>query len=495
MVSEAFPSPSSAPHRSSRFLLLFLLLLLASPTDGLRSAVVYFGNASLVDRSIRGGRGESRYPDDHSPNHPSNPNRHSSRVGHRVALHDIDRLPAGERPPQLVGHGLEFIDVHDGRTNLQEALERAANASRTGLQARLGVSDGDWATIRDAFTFRSAWLPQSKARLFFLHVAPAGMISRLVGPAESFVNPESDRWFPLAHADQDIHGHPIRGILRGFAPYLFHRRWSPLVLLNIWMPAQRLSCQPLVLMDTSTLDERVHRHKYHIFARDDLGARLNDCLTFTHDDASPSRQRWLSKADWGPDTAVVFDTFRTPHTSTTVPGESVAAPLWRFLAGKLVASSRGGRAYERNTADPHERNMTLCVGVDATRGSIGGVNERVVQVALEAADVTPAVRDSIRDLWAAVTSPMQSYCRGDAHGGSGSDSDGDSDHQASQRRLRALLRRTSRASVEMRAVALFLSTEGLAAAFVAISLVVATSVRRRVAASKRKRGPEKTTAG
>ena len=89
------------------------------------------------------------------------------------------------------------------------------------------------------------------------------------------LQPAEGRVSNLNSRSQSVHGQPLRALLYGLAPLLF-APYSPLVLLNVWMPAQRVVAQPLVIMDTGTLNASDQLH-YHIHASDRLGSRLNDC--------------------------------------------------------------------------------------------------------------------------------------------------------------------------------------------------------------------------
>eukprot|EP01043_Picozoa_sp_COSAG02_P000198 COSAG02_NODE_4_length_69935_cov_46.806590_6_plen_341_part_00 len=294
---------------------------------------VRFGNRSLV-------RG-SRYPDDHDLT-LQNPNTHATRVAVQLPLRVVRRA---DTHVDLFETGVEYVDV-SALPGLAEIAENSAAAVR--------LSDQDRQNVVSAFSLH--WLSIRRGNLLVLHVAPAGLALRFVGPGgEGQFDPDLaalPTWQPLAHGDQNINGEPIRTLMGGFAPLVFHS-WSPLHLLNIWLPTQQLVCQPLVAMDLTSLDVKISRHQYHIYAKDDLGERLNDCWAFSHDDA----QQWLSLGDaWcvpaliafvGSSThsrfvvpnhdrnssvAAIFHTTQTPHSSSPLPGEEITGPLWHLLS-------------------------------------------------------------------------------------------------------------------------------------------------------------------
>lgn len=232
-----------------------------------------FGNRSLV-------RG-SRYPDDHDLT-LQNPNAHGTRIAAQLPIHAVQRV---QTQIDLFDNGLEFID-----TSKLPGLAQVTNK----LSSSVSLSDQDRDEVVSAFGLHRLLI--HRGQLLVLHVAPAGLALRFVGPGgEGQFDPNLaalPTWQPLAHADQDVYGEPIRTLMGGLAPLVFHSL-SPLQLLNIWLPTQQLVCQPLVAMDLASLDAERSRHQYHIYARDDLGERLNDCWAFSHDDS----QRWFSLGD------------------------------------------------------------------------------------------------------------------------------------------------------------------------------------------------------
>ena len=218
------------------------------------------------------------YPDDFNLTAP-NPNAHSTAVRHRVLLvpHDHEA-----QEPTLRSSGLQFADLNH-LPGLSALLSRLAHATaRTGSER---LDDEQVHAVRHAFQLSHIPLPGATwlggGGLGVLHAAPAGIIARSVGPGVNFIDSGSRReragqyWRPMAHADQQVHGEPLRSLLGGLAPLLF-ASYSPLVLLNVWTPAQRVHAQPLVVMDTRTLNAS-DRLTYHIHASDPwIGTRLND---------------------------------------------------------------------------------------------------------------------------------------------------------------------------------------------------------------------------
>ena len=233
---------------------------------------VEMANAELAQNGI--------YPDDFNLSAP-NVNAHSTAVRQRVDLLLHDELSLDEQPTLAEG-GLQFADVNH-LPGLPELLSKLARSmSRTGSER---LDDEQVHAVRHAFQLSHIPLPGATwlggGGLGVLHAAPAGIIARSVGPGVNFIDSGSRReragqyWRPMAHADQQVHGEPLRSLLSGLAPLLF-ASYSPLVLLNVWTPAQRVHAQPLVVMDTRTLNAS-DRLTYHIHASDPwIGTRLND---------------------------------------------------------------------------------------------------------------------------------------------------------------------------------------------------------------------------
>jgi hypothetical protein len=180
--------------------------------------------------------------------------------------------------------------------------------------------------------------------LRLLFIAPEGFIMRKAGPTGLEVDPGVEMSLMnnhdgamTVHGDQDIHGTPLRQMMRGAAPWIFrHRspdsanRHSPMMLVNVWIPLQQIT-RPLTLMDRRTLDNRRHQVRYalptdRILDRDE-SRRVNDIWAFLHDEA----QEWYFHSDMDSNSAYVFDTLGTPHGSVILPGEDVAEHFYLQL--------------------------------------------------------------------------------------------------------------------------------------------------------------------
>lgn len=277
---------------------------------------------------------------------------HRSYEQHRCRMHDCSALEGFV--PSLGVHGFTRADL-SSKTELQGILEqvRAAGAVREaqaeGIRrclrgARLRLSDG--------------------RRLWLLFIAPEGFLMRKAGPNGLSVNPtatqagmnEHDAAMAV-HIDQDVTGTPIRQILRGAAPWLFHHASpkganarSPLFLVNLWIPLEQVT-RPLALLDQRSLDRRRHQLRYALptdrFLQREPGREINDLWTLLHD----RQQRWYFSSQLDSTTAYVFNTLGTPHAAFVLPGEQRAEVLYRRIRDALDALERGDEGALRDAAD------------------------------------------------------------------------------------------------------------------------------------------------
>ena len=249
--------------------------------------------------------------------------------------------------PSLGRHGFDWVDL-SSFGSLQEVLARVCAAAHVRAE--------DARAIRHALAGQTLRLGDG-SRIRLLKIAPEGFIMRKAGPNGLAVSPP-DAMSEMnghdaagaVHADQDVGGTPLRQMMRGAAPWLFHHeapdsrnRWSPLLLLNLWIPLQQIT-RPLALMDRGSLDRRAHQLRYGLptdaFLDRDEAQRVNDIWTFLYD----AGQEWYFHAEMTHDRAYVFETLSTPHGSFVVPGEDVAEARYRILEAALEAVRRGDRS-------------------------------------------------------------------------------------------------------------------------------------------------------
>lgn len=316
---------------------------------------------------------------------------------HRCRATDLS-LDDGARP-DLLTWGFDTVDL-SGLDALQAVLARVRVAGR--------IAEDDAATIRSALSGQTL-SGSGGAGLEVLHIADEGLIMRSSGPnGLSVVGPRSigmndHSAATSVHADQDVHGTPLRQLMDGRAPELF-RHESPdgrndeagLLLTNLWIPLQQVT-QPLVLADGRSIDRRRHQLRYGLATetfldRDDEMA-VNDIWMFLPD----AGQRWYLHSDMDHRQAYVFNTLSTPHGACALPGEDVAERCYRLLEEAEAAVSSGDA---RAAAAPVAAIVALDVGDDvppALRRAIG----RMVDVAGAAGRDPTVLSGEQADAWLA----------------------------------------------------------------------------------------------
>lgn len=280
------------------------------------------------------------------------PRSHDPRL---CAVHDCS---AEGLHPDLREHGFAHADL-SRYTALQAALGRVRAAGR--------VEAADGAEIRRRLIGRLVPL-LGGGRLWVLYIAPEGFIMRRAGPNGakvprdgSLLGMNDHDAASMVHVDQDVEGTPLRQILRGAAPWLFHHespkrsnRWSRLHVVNLWIGLDQAT-RPLALMDRRTLDRGAHQLRYGLpteaFLRRGEETRVNDIWTLLPDE----RQRWYFTSELDTNTAYVFQTLSTPHGSFILPGEARAEVGYRQLVAAIEAIRGGDRAALALALAPAER--------------------------------------------------------------------------------------------------------------------------------------------
>lgn len=244
---------------------------------------------------------------------------------------DIRDLAAGGERPTLGVQGFERIDLAP-TPGLRPLLGR--------IRDQQSISDEDIRRLRRQLATGTIALADG-SRLKILFVVGEGVIMRRAGPAGIDLDGGPGGTHDGAinvHVDQDVLGTPVRQMLRGAAPRLFHHdapdstnRRSPLWLVNLWLPLQQIT-RPLTLVDTRTVNRRTQQLRYAlpldgILERDDEARRTNDIWALRPDPT----QQWYFTSELGVGDAYVFDTLSTPHTAFHLPGEDAAADRYRRL--------------------------------------------------------------------------------------------------------------------------------------------------------------------
>lgn len=284
--------------------------------------------------------------------------------------------------PELREHGFAHADLSPLR-GLQAACERVRVAGR--------LDEATAAEIRRRLLGRSLTL-SGGARLRPLHIAREGFFMRRAGPngmrlTDVTRQGMNDHDAAMAvHADQDVDGTPLRQLLRGLAPRLFHHhspdrsnQRSRIFLVNLWIPLEQVT-RPLALMDRRSLDRRRHQLRHGLptdtFLRRRPDMRVNDIWTFLHDEA----QRWYFTSELDAGTAYVFETLGTPHGALVLPGEDLAESRYRRLTAVIAAVQRRDEpAAARALAADHQGDAATPPVTAPLLRAIAGMDEALAE--------------------------------------------------------------------------------------------------------------------
>jgi len=330
---------------------------------------------------------------------------------HSCAVHDCSSLEG----PAIRENGFCHVDL-SSVPRLSAVLERARLAGE--------INEKDAKLVRRLLRGVSLPLVDGR-RIRILFIASEGFIMRQGGPnglritdTATALGMNNHDAAVSVHADQDIHGTPVKQILRGAAPWLFRHNSptaanekSPIFLLNLWIPLQQVT-RPLALMDKRSLDRRAHQLRYALptdaFFERPPDRRVNDIWTFLHH----PEQSWYFTEDMGPERAYLFDTLSTPHGAFILPGEDRAELLYlrlrearKFVELKDVAALQGLvtkvqpetknpitkslsdaiAALENCLAEAAERAHALCSGAESADWDTRAASamDRVVRKSME----------------------------------------------------------------------------------------------------------------
>ena len=236
-------------------------------------------------------------------------------------------LASKKYQPDLATMGFDSVDL-SSNTELMTILEKVKGQ---GI-----LEQEDIPRIRSAIRGSVYKLSNGK-RLRMLYVAGEGILVRTSGPNGLAI--EHDKAVPthskqaaamMVHGDQDVYGHPLKRIMKGAAPWIFHHQTpdgsnsiSPVNLVNFWIPLQQINT-PLCLMDRTTLNNQDHQLRFEINVTDTLDRDSkngrNDIWAFLHDD----KQAWYFDSEMTSKQAYVFDTLGMAHGAAILPGEKEA---------------------------------------------------------------------------------------------------------------------------------------------------------------------------
>ncbi len=279
-----------------------------------------------------------------APTRPNDDEIYKAMAVHDCALHDL--ASPGCPTPSLATTGFDTVSLAP-LPDLQALLQ--------AVKSNNVITPGQISQIRRQLLFKPFRLSDGR-QLRILFIAGEGTILRKAGPNALKINPDE----PITdinghdgaqaiHGDQDVHGTPLKQILKGAAPYLFNHdspegsnARSRLHILNLWIPLQQIT-RPLVLMDGRTLDRKRHQLRYALptawFLDRKADRQMNDIWTYLHDPA----QQWYFTSELDSRRAYVFNTLSNPHGSCILPGEAKAEECYKALQAAC-------RALQQNNA-------------------------------------------------------------------------------------------------------------------------------------------------
>jgi hypothetical protein len=285
--------------------------------------------------------------------------------------------------PGLIEHGFSHVDL-EPLERLQQVLE--------GVRARAELCDEDVARIRRELGGASLPLGRGR-RLRILHIAREGFFMRRAWPNGMKLGEGADGHHHeparAVHIDQDVDGTPLRQLLRGTAPWLFHHdspahanRRSPLHVLNLWIPLDQVTA-PLALLDRSTLDRRTHQARYGLptdtFLERSEDRSVNDIWTLLYDGS----QDWYFTSDMDARRAYVFETLSTAHGAFVLPGEDRVEQAYRAIEATIEAIEAGDAAGAAAASEldaeaelPAEATATLRRAVSTMRDLLASGHEQ-----------------------------------------------------------------------------------------------------------------------
>lgn len=253
----------------------------------------------------------------------------------------LNDLSSGELRPGICKEGFEQIDLNrvPGLVSLLDEVNATKSLSPEKVQE-----------IRKKLMYSSFPLANGLwLRLVYVH-DKEGFIMRTAGPnkakirqMESLSAINGHTSAGAVHIDQNVHGTPLKQIMRGMAPYLFHHdspsnsnSYSPLFLLNLWVPLQQ-ACQPLILCDKKSINRGENQIRYGLtvesFMKRDDERNVNDIYVCTFND----EQQWYYSSSIDQSRgAYIFETLSTAHGCATLSGEELAGELYTSLDGVVA---------------------------------------------------------------------------------------------------------------------------------------------------------------
>lgn len=256
--------------------------------------------------------------------------------------------------------GFDVIDL----TRNQALISNLQNVRHQGWLKKPNIEH-----IKRSITGSRFRLSNGK-RLRILYVANEGMILRSSGPnglqiEHGGLTPKNSRQGAalFVHGDQDVYGYPVKKILKGTAPWLFHHSspesknsLSPIHLVNIWIPLQQIT-MPLCLMNRHTLNKKQDQLRLRIsvdgvLERSKQNSK-NDIWAFLYNE----KQEWYFHSEMSLDKAYVFDTLGVAHGASILPGEQQAEAYYLRLNDCVNAIKNGDNERLKSLASQPKQKL------------------------------------------------------------------------------------------------------------------------------------------
>eukprot|EP00510_Aplanochytrium_minuta_P002922 CAMPEP_0184006324 /NCGR_PEP_ID=MMETSP0954-20121128/613_1 /TAXON_ID=627963 /ORGANISM="Aplanochytrium sp, Strain PBS07" /LENGTH=383 /DNA_ID=CAMNT_0026284827 /DNA_START=432 /DNA_END=1583 /DNA_ORIENTATION=- len=236
---------------------------------------------------------------------------------------EIQDVAGHEGEYSLLKNGFEFVKLRkDMLPIFSQILEEGLDGSRVGPQiqnmefkGKLPVEEVLARALQgtDVFSLRDQ---------FSMNLKCTGFVIRKGGPLGVPLNGSGfDLVAHRVHIDQDLEGDPLLSL--GLT-WLF--RLPFISLLNVWTPLETPRMRPLAVMDENSIDPSFTL-RYTANSTKNAGGFLGSfksdrLMTIYHEG-----QKWYWNSNMTFGDALVFYTGVNPHTSFTIPGETIQLEL------------------------------------------------------------------------------------------------------------------------------------------------------------------------
>lgn len=227
---------------------------------------------------------------------------------------------------KLYENGFEISKLRDDMLPIFKAIkEKGLDYTRAGPTMAEGNTDSSINDLKKVDSIEDLLAKKLQGHgaftmndYFYYNFRCAGFVIRKGGPeGKKLEGTGFDLVALRVHIDQDMQGEPLRQM----GVELFFR--LPFIeLINVWTPLQDIKLRPLAFADLKTVNvnEQVLRYRANSTknAGGNFGSFQSDRRMALHQD-----EVWYYYPDVTFGHVLLFDTFRVPHSSFTLPGETV----------------------------------------------------------------------------------------------------------------------------------------------------------------------------